>query len=289
MNTKQQPFTFLFLLLFVRAFSLVFYLPFHYEDDHFELITDNFILLRVIKCIFYTLLDILTSFILKSKTYLVLSFILPPSKTSLENLLCSLIGSNWIYDDLIYYLLCNFSIFYYPLSLQFVIEQIFSNHDSFLNSFYSNQNLYKGYFKRSLLDYLIPNFNLIEYNKEYSKCHEPSFNILWFFFLHIFEQYSHLFFHYFYFVFIFLMKSVKGIAQLEIICLFRSSTFKHWLLFICKDKDLNIYVLLFIMYKYVEYLLFVEGLANPNFLNWITFVFVSFYLSKKYLKQSNKI
>ncbi|KAF9763013.1 hypothetical protein NGRA_1584 [Nosema granulosis] len=247
--------------------------------------------------IFYILTDILVAYNLNSIEYILVSMILPLDFYSLENLILSLMGTNHITDDLLYYLLCNFSIFYFPLSLQFLIDNLFISQKA--TSVYCRPIEYTGYFKKSLISTIISKYNLpnifsahnpmfVEYFEAYRLAHLPSLNITWFFFLHIFEQYSHLFYNYFYFIAVYLVKSVKKREQFEIICMFRSSSFKNWLPLVCKDESLHIYISFYVLMKYVDYLLNNEGLANPNFMNWISFLFILFFICKRFIKKISK-
>lgn len=277
----------------LRIFTLL------YQENIFssELPFSSILILRII----YIIADILTSLRLHSYEYLLASILLPLNCDSLENLILSLVGSDYVSDDILYYLLCNFSIFYFPLSLQFLSDNLLTSLEGVTLSSASSSNQ-RGFFRRSLISILIEKFdckflekiftdkNLLvsEYYKSYGSSHLPCFNITWFFFLHIFEQYSHLFYHYFYIIAFYLIRSVKKKECFEIICLFRSSSFKNWLPIIHKDEHFHFYFILYILYLYVDYLLNVEGLANPNFLNWISFVFISFFLAKKFIMKISK-
>lgn len=190
--------------------------------------------------------DILTSRLVNSDKYLVLSMFLPADIVSLENLLLVLMERG--YNGICGMLLTHLNVFYAP--------------------FLTGEYIYA-------MSYLYP-----MYKRSYETSHKMSVNILWFFHLNMFAQYGRYFYDVLYVVMIYLFSVVPEEQRIEITLLFKPSNYKNYLLHISHSPFLHFYLSVFILENYVQYL-FSDGVGNPNFINLCCITFVTIFILER--------
>ncbi|KAK6089527.1 hypothetical protein P3W45_001526 [Vairimorpha bombi] len=234
----------------------------------------------VLISIIFRLSDLLVSIYRRSYNYFILSLLLPSDISSLENLIICLVDYDPVFDNL----LPPFSIFYYPFTNFYL-------YDAFTLKFTPSPDslffLRHGSNKLLSLIYYSLNFQILntKYKDYYKVCQIPSFNITWFLYTHVFSTYSYLFYNILNIIYVYALQKMSYKTKFRMALFFKNSSFKNYLVYFVHSKFFFIYVSLYVMWMYIEYLLYDAGVANPNFLNWVVVIFVCIFTYEMSVKK----
>lgn len=126
--------------------------------------------------------------------------------------------------------------------------------------------------------FLTLSINYPRYTKAYMECHTPSFNITWFAYIHLFETYSYLIFNIINITVFYCILNLKWTQKFQFLLFFKPSSFRNYLVYFSKSRLLFLYLSLYFMYIYADFLVFNVGIGNPNFLNWICVLFIIVFM-----------